>query len=73
MIVTLEFFRESPGECRVSISIEKINIKGADVAVKYARGAIDNTVFNGKMADGCLIKSEKGVLICVVKRNAHRP
>ena len=74
MVVILEFFRQSPGvEGRINLATDTRNIKTADVAVAYARGAINNVIFNGRMADGCAIKSQKGMLICEVRRNAHRP
>ena len=62
-----------PGdENRVSLATETRSLKTADVAVSYARGAINNVVFNGIMADGCSIRNHRGVLICEVRRDADR-
>ncbi|MGJ0507780.1 MAG: hypothetical protein ACR652_11805 [Methylocystis sp.] len=55
MIVILEFFRRSEDEgARVQLAIEKRDLKTAELAISYARGAVGNVTFNGKVADGCL-------------------
>jgi hypothetical protein len=74
VIYVLEFFHlPQGGEPHTALAIEKRRIKTHDQAVSYARGAIDNVVFDGKRADGCLIKDQMGSLISEVKREARRP
>ena len=73
MIVVLEFFRQSPGDQRrVIVATEERNFETAKVAVLYPLGGINNVIFNGKRADGCLIKNKKGVLICEVRSDARQ-
>jgi hypothetical protein len=71
--IIFEFFRESPDNERISLATEKRNIRTADTAVSYARGALNNVLFNGEMADVCSIRTQKGLLICEVRSAARRP
>jgi hypothetical protein len=69
MIYIFEFFRLSPsGGGRVRLATETRDIRTAEAAWMYARGAIANVHFNGSMADGCIIRSQKGMVVCEVKR-----
>ncbi len=47
-------------------------MKTAALAIAYARGAIGNVSFNGKVADGCLVKTKIGTVICEVTRGPNR-
>lgn len=68
MVIILEFFRLDD-ESSVTLAIEKRQIKTIDHAQLYARGAIDNVHFGGQMADGCIIRSQEGGMICEVARD----
>ncbi|AZG78952.1 hypothetical protein [Methylocystis rosea] len=73
MIVILEFFRQAPrDENRVIVATEERTFETIQVAVSYALGSINNVIFNGKRADGCLIKSRQGAPIFEVRRDGDQ-
>ncbi len=73
MIVILEFFRRSEDDdARIQIATKELDMKTAELAIFYARGAIGNVSFDGKVADGCLVKSTTGAVICEVTRSPGR-
>jgi hypothetical protein len=47
-------------------------LKTADLARAYARGAMENVLFDGRAAHSCCITDQTGSLICEVKRDADR-
>lgn len=74
VIYVPEFFHLLHGDGgRVRLATEKQRIKTKDHAVSYVHAAMENGVFDGLSADGCLIKDQAGALICEVKRDTHRP
>ena len=73
VIYLLEFYHHPPedGANRIQLATEKRRLKTADIARSYARGAMENVVFDGKAAHSCRIKDQAGALICEVKREAR--
>ena len=74
MIYLLEFYHRPPerGEGLVKLTTEKRRLKTSDLARSYARGAMEEVLFDGKRAQSCLIKDQAGALICEVKHEADR-
>lgn len=69
MIVILEFYRRLPGESDpVVLATERRHFETPKVAMLYAQGALNNVVFEGVAADGCLVKTARGALICELAR-----
>lgn len=72
MIVILEFFRSPPGENPVILAVEKGSFETAETAILYAQGALNYVVFQGMAADGCLVKTGLGALICELAPRTRR-
>lgn len=74
MIYVLEFYHHPPddGGGPIQLTIETRAFKSADLARSYARGAMQNLLFDGREAHSCHIKDQAGALICEVKRDADR-
>jgi hypothetical protein len=71
VIYLLEFYHHPPERSgdRMQLATEKRRLKTANLARTYARGAMENVLFDGKVAHGCCIKDQAGSLICEVKRD----
>jgi hypothetical protein len=73
MIVILEFFGRRPGENDpVVLATEKIHFETVKAAILYAQGALNNVVFGGIAAEGCLVKTRQGALICALSPHTAR-
>jgi len=75
VIYLLEFYHHPPenGVNRIQLTTEKRRLKSPDLARAYARGAMENVLFDGKAAHSCRIKDQAGTLICEVKSDADKP
>jgi len=69
VIVIFEFFCRARCENDpVIIATERRHFETVDVAILYAQGALNNVVFEGMAADGCVVKTRHGALICEIVR-----
>ena len=66
----LEFYHhpQQGDENHVRLSIQKLHLETVDEAKSYARGALENLVFDGRIAHSCSIRASTGALIFELKR-----
>ncbi|KAF0128419.1 MAG: hypothetical protein FD148_1796 [Methylocystaceae bacterium] len=72
VVVILEFFRRSTGKKPVVLAVEKGSFETSEAAILYAQGALNYVVFQGMSADGCLVKTARGALICELAPRTRR-
>ena len=75
MIFFLEFYHQPQQDdvSRIRLAIQKLELGTAERAQSYARGAIENVVFDGRMAHSCCVRDHAGALICVVTSHVVKP
>ena len=68
----LEFYHhpQQGDENRVRLSIQKLHLGTVDEAKSYARGALENLVFDGRIAHSCRIRASTGTLLLELKRES---
>ena len=68
----LEFYHhpQQGDENRIRLSIQKLRLETVDEAKSFARGALENLVFDGRIAHSCSIRASTGALIFELKRES---